>query len=484
MLGGRNALGLALAAAAALAGGAAPARAGVHAYVPGTGGSVVSRIDLASNEALPITVGDVPIGVGASADGSRVVVSNSASGSVSIIDGVTGAVVATVPVGGSPAGVGVTRDGAKAYVADQGTGGVTVVDVVGGVVLDTLPVQGFASAVAMSPSGHRAYVTTSLTAGTMAVIDTTTDVVVADVLVSVVSPTAGVVASPDGTRVYVGLDSALAVVDATTNLLLDDVSFPCDAGCGSLADLTITPDGSRVYGGLQYDSSVVAVDPATLAFTKIPSSSPFSSPMGVDVSPDGATLYVINGGSGTIDLIDVASSTIRATLIALVPFPAALGEFIAGPPPVVPPPPPPVLDAAALTCQKALLDSFKPFAASVHHLVGGCLQRLQKDYASGAATSATTAACLRDLDPASGSSRLARARATAKQRILARCATTTPAALGRPCDPEAESPSAVADCILDRQLAAVTMLLEDEVAQPCALLALLGLDAAFPALCN
>ncbi|MEW6267758.1 MAG: YncE family protein [Thermodesulfobacteriota bacterium] len=222
MAGSRIALGLALLAAAAAWGARGAAHAAVlHAYVGGTSGNVVSRIDLATNEATPIPVGDSPMGVAASADGGRVVVTNHISGSASIIDGSTGGVLATVPVGSFPIGVGVLPDGSKAYVANSGDGSISVLDVAGGALLDTLPIDGFPFGVAVSPSGHRAYVTSSFNFGTMLVIDTATDTIVADVLVSTVSEPRGVVASPDGTRVYVGLTSAVAVVDATTNLLLD-----------------------------------------------------------------------------------------------------------------------------------------------------------------------------------------------------------------------------------------------------------------------
>ena len=40
--------------------------------------------------------------------------------------------------------------------------------------------------------------------------------------------------------------------------------------------------------------------------------------------------------------------------------------------------------------------------------------------------------------------------------ILARCATTTPAALRNPCDPGGSDMAAVADCGLDAQLARVS----------------------------
>jgi YVTN family beta-propeller protein len=481
-MGGSRIAHVPVAAAIALLQLATEVGAAVHAYIPDGSGNVVSRMDLATNEAVPITVGEAPLGVGASADGSTVVVSNSADATVSVIDGVAGTVRWTVPVGSFPRGVGVTPDGGKAFVVNTGDQTISVVDTVAGVVTKTISVAGQMDAVAMSPSGHRAYVSNASFAGTLLVLDTVGDIVLTESLVSTTSAAHGVIASLDGTRVYVGLDSALAIVDATTNLFLDEVPFPGDC-CIPAIDLTISPDGSRVYAGQLGGSGALAIATATHDVTQLPSSSAFSATTGVDLSPDGATLYVLNSGAGTIDLIDTATDTIRATLGALVDFPAAIGEFIAGPTPPVTPPPPPLLDAAARTCQKALLDSFKPFAAKAHQLLSGCLQRIQKDRAAGIVTSGTTTACTRDLDPANAASRLQRARALAKQRVIARCATSSPAALGAPCVPTAPTISELAECALDRQLAGVSRIVADEVATPCGLLALVGLGTAFPEMC-
>ena len=81
-------------------------------------------------------------------------------------------------------------------------------------------------------------------------------------------------------------------------------------------------------------------------------------------------------------------------------------------------------------------------------------------------------------------SRLAKARALARQRILSGCAASTPQALGRPCDPDATSIAELADCALDRQLAAISDAVAGEVAAPCGLLDLAGLAGGFPAMCE
>ena len=459
------------------------ARAAIYAYIPGGGGNVVSRMDLATNEAIPITVGNGPVGVDASADGAIVVVSNSNDGTVSVIDGVTASVLHTVPVGSFPYGVGVTSDGAKAFVSNTGDQTISVVDTAAGTVTKTISVEGQLGAVAMSPSGHRAYVGNASFGGTVLVLDTALDIVLTETLVSTTSFVRSVVASPDGTRVYAGVDSAVAILDASTNLLVDEAPVTPDC-CYTVSGLAITPDGTRLYASVFGSSGAIELDTTTLVATPLPSSSFYSEGNGVGVSPDGTTLYALNAGPGTIDLIDVATRTLVATLGALVEYPSAAGDFIAGPTPPIDPPAPPLLGSAARACQKAVLDSFKTYGAKAQQYLSGCLQRVQKDHAAGAVGSATTLACQRDVDPASATSRLRKARALARQRILTGCAASTPAALGAPCDAEASTMGELADCALDRQLAGVTSIVASQVTAPCGLLDLVGLGGAFPELCS
>lgn len=457
------------------------AGAATYAYIPGSGGNVVSRMDLASNEALPITVGNGPVGVSGSTDGAVVVVTNQSDGTASVVDGTSASVSWTVPVGLYPRGVAVTPDGTKAFVANSGDQTISVIDTASGAVTRTIPVAGQMGGMAMSPGGQRAYVANASFGGTLLVIDTSAEVVLTESLLSETSYVYEVVASADGSRLYAAVDSAVVVVDTATNLAIDRIPVS-ESCCTMLRGIAVTPDGSRVYAALSYPGGVAEIDTATRAVTPIPTSSGFSDTSGVGVSPDGTTLYAINSGGGTIDLIDVATRTLRATLGALVDSPWVSGDFIVGPTPPVVPPPPPVLGSAAQACQKAVLDSFKTFGAKSHQLLSGCLLRIHKDRAAGPVTSGTTTACARDVGPAA-TSRLAKARALARQRILAGCTATTPAALGPPCDADASTLGDLADCALDRQLDGVADIVASEVAAPCALLDEVGLGGTLPRTC-
>jgi len=112
-----------------------------------------------------------------------------------------------------------------------------------------------------------------------------------------------------------------------------------------------------------------------------------------------------------------------------------------------------------------------------------CFQKVLGAVASGDPTSEPAADCLRDLDPNVATAKILRFRAAASAQILARCATTTPAALANPCDPDATTITEVADCVLDTQLDRVTESLAAEYGRPCSIATAAGLAALYPRLC-
>ncbi|HEX3737922.1 MAG TPA: hypothetical protein VHV53_10300, partial [Solirubrobacterales bacterium] len=71
--------------------------------------------------------------------------------------------------------------------------------------------------------------------------------------------------------------------------------------------IAISPDGATAYVADQNSDSVTPIDTATdTAGTPIAVG---SAPVGIAISPDGATAYVANAGSGTVTPIDTATDT-------------------------------------------------------------------------------------------------------------------------------------------------------------------------------
>src|SRR5262245_45758220 len=97
--------------------GAARTEAQTKAYVTNTTSGTVTVIDTSTEAVLgSIAVGAGPTRVAVAADGTRAYVVNRDSDSVSAIDTATDTVVATIAVGDSPAALAIAPDGLRIYV--------------------------------------------------------------------------------------------------------------------------------------------------------------------------------------------------------------------------------------------------------------------------------------------------------------------------------------------------------------------------------
>jgi YVTN family beta-propeller protein len=85
-------------------------------------------------------------------------ITNFGSNSVSVIDTVMNAVIATIPVGGEPYGVTVSPNGSKVYIADLGSNTVSVIATATNTVIATVGIAGEPVGVAVTPDGSKVYV--------------------------------------------------------------------------------------------------------------------------------------------------------------------------------------------------------------------------------------------------------------------------------------------------------------------------------------
>jgi YVTN family beta-propeller protein len=144
---------------------------------------------------------------------------------VSVIDAARGTLLNTIAVGSDAASLAITPDGRKLYVAGTPATSVAVIDTSRNEVVKniTVGIGGSNTDVAISESGSAAYVADA-EKKTVAVIDTSSDIVT-DVKRATPWPASvelfrrcapGVVASPDGRRVYV-LNSGFGATASTTS---------------------------------------------------------------------------------------------------------------------------------------------------------------------------------------------------------------------------------------------------------------------------
>jgi YVTN family beta-propeller protein len=292
----------------------------VRAYVSNHGSGTVSVIDAPTGAVIAtVPVGTQPRGVMAHPNGRRVYVAREGSSSVEVIDTLTNTLGAPIAVGANPFGLAMPTDGSRLFVANQVGNSVSVVDTTTNLVTATIPVMGAPIGIAAAPDGSRLYAAL-IGANAVAVIDTATNSVLTNVPVGV-SPS-GVEIRPDGGKVYVASAfSQLWVIDTATNTV--DTTIPIGSGPIGLAML---PDGSRVYVANQGPDTVSVVNTATNSVvTSIPVG---ADPRGVSVTPDGSRLYVANTPDDTVSVIDTGTNTVVDT-ITVGTEPHAFGRFIA-----------------------------------------------------------------------------------------------------------------------------------------------------------
>lgn len=254
---------------------------GGTAYVADYSSGTLTPIDLATGKpGRPIAAGDGPAGIAITPDGKTAYVTDagvsSLADTLTPIDLATGKPEAPITVGEGPEGIAITPDGATAYVADSGAiipgqsgaigHSVTPVDLATGKALAPITVGNAPEAVALSPGGTTALVANS-GSGSVTPIET-------------VSGTALAALALDG--------SPSAIVAGATT-----------------AYVAVAPSGVAPGDN---------VTPIDLADDKAGKPVPVcKSPSALALSPDGSMLWVVCNATSTLEGIDLASGTVRAT---------------------------------------------------------------------------------------------------------------------------------------------------------------------------
>jgi len=192
------------------------------------------------SEIASLSVGLIPAQVAISPDGSTAFVTNTASGSVTVIDIASRAVTTTITVGTTPYGVAFKPDGSQAYVVNRDSDNVSVIDTSSNTVASVITVGDAPYGVTFSVDGNQAYVANSQ-----------------DDTVSVIST-----ANATVTTTISGFDEPIWLA---TNLVTSSVY--------------VVNQGSDRVSEIQGTTRTRESDPITDAYS-------------ASVSPDGASLYV------------------------------------------------------------------------------------------------------------------------------------------------------------------------------------------------
>lgn len=267
------------------------------------------------------------VSVSALGQGYVVYVSNEDSNDVTVIDGASDVVTATIPVGTRPRGVRVSEDGRTLYVATSGSpkcpptmseeaceaqvedkslDGITVVDTATRTVTRVLP--GGSDPEQFDVAGGRIFVSNE-DSSTTSIVDLQTGALVASIRVG--REPEGVKTSPDGRFVLVTAetDHNVAIIDAASNESLGTVEVGLRP-----RDIAFSPDGAFAYVSAELAHSVAIVDMRSrtrVGAIELPIG---TLPMGLAVAPRGDRLYVANGRARTVAAIDLAARAVVASV--------------------------------------------------------------------------------------------------------------------------------------------------------------------------
>ena len=199
----------------------------------------------------------------------------------------------------------------SAYVTNL-SGTVSVIDTTTNTVVATIPVGIFPSGVAITPDGTRAYVVnqflTNQGNNTVSVIDTMTNTIVATISVGL-GPSQ-IAITPDGTRAYVPdqQDLIISVIDTATNTVVTTIPVSGAAG------IAITPDGTQAYVTSPGEGAVSVINTATNTVVATIRLGTNQNPFGVAITPDGTRAYVTINFPNVVSVIDTATNTVVATI--------------------------------------------------------------------------------------------------------------------------------------------------------------------------
>ncbi len=323
---------------------------GLFAYVPNNNDNSVSGADTVSvinttTNLLSTIISDPsfnqPYTVTINAAGTKAYVTNSNSTTITIIDIATNTVTGTITGFDGPSGMVIMPNGTTAYVNNYGgPGGVgsgngTTVRVVN---LNTDTITGPAitvgqapAALAITPDGNFVYsinyVDGNPGTGTISVIDTNTNTIVATI--PGFSGPYGIAITPDGNYAYVTnfgsnnfepVGTTVSVIDLTTNTIINTIEVGIQP-----SGVAITPDGKYVYISNYYtlylgpgftdltafQGTINIIDTATHQVI-LPVINVGASPDYIAISPDGKYAYVTNYTSNNVNVIGIPLFSLTA----------------------------------------------------------------------------------------------------------------------------------------------------------------------------
>lgn len=201
-----------------------------------------------------------------------------------------------------PERLAVSKDGHTLIVASEDTGSAVLQDAASGTLRATIRIGDQPEGVTVSPDGGSAWVTAE-GSGSVSVIDLKRKVVIRQIKVG--ARPRNVVFSHDGHVAYVANEfgGSISVVNALTGAVTRTISLGGE-GLRPMG-LAVANDDQSLYVTTGHGGSVVRVDTARLEVSA--SVAVGSRPWGLALSPSGRYLYAANGLSDDVAVVDAAT---------------------------------------------------------------------------------------------------------------------------------------------------------------------------------
>jgi len=243
------------------------------------------------------------------------------SNAADVIDPATGKSVRRIPLGDEPEAFDISPDGKTIYVSNEDEAAVSFVDAANGKVLKTIKVGQEPEGVKVSADGKTLYVTSEV-ASLVHVIDVASAKVVKNVKVG--KRPRRMAFTPDGKELWVSneLDASVSIIDTGTQAVTGTVKFEVKGARSE--DITpvgiqISRDGKRAYVALGRANHVAFIDVPQRKVTNLVLVGKRAWNVTLDKAE--ARLYVVNGLSDDVTVVDVAAAKpLKSIPVGRVPY--------------------------------------------------------------------------------------------------------------------------------------------------------------------
>lgn len=301
-------------------------KSGYRVFVTNEASGDLSVIDGATLEVLAtVPLGKRPRGIHASPDGRTIYVALSGSPAappgidestlpppdksadgIGVFDVEQNKLVRVIESGSDPEEFDVSRDGQMIFVSNEDISAASFIEVANGKLLHTVKVGEEPEGVRLAPNGKLVYVTAE-NDNSVYVIDVAARKLLKSFKVG--RRPRNVVFLPDGSRGYVSAENegTVDLFDAVKNERIKTIQLGA-AGEIKPMGLALSPAADKLYVSTGRGRKVFVIDTTTNGVAS--SFEVGTRPWGIAVAPDGKTLFTANGPANDVSAVDIASQTV------------------------------------------------------------------------------------------------------------------------------------------------------------------------------